>query len=103
LFEQLQAAHQRYQDLFEDSIDPILITNWSGEILEANRKAVLASDYGKNVLRSMRINQIHQVDQDLVGEDFIKLHSGKTLSYESNLCTANGFYAISRSKKSLIP
>jgi PAS domain S-box-containing protein len=90
LFEQLQAAHQRYQDLFEDSIDPILITNWSGEILEANRKAVLASDYGKNVLRSMRINQIHQVDQDLVGEDFIKLHSGKTLSYESNLCTASG-------------
>lgn len=90
LFEQLQAAHQRYQDLFEDSIDPILITNWRGEILEANRKAVLSSDFSKGDLRSMRINQIHQIDQDLVGEDFNQLHSGKTLSYESNLCTASG-------------
>ena len=90
LFEQLQAAHQRYQDLFEDSIDPILITNWGGEILEANRKAVLSSDYGKEDLRSMRINQIHKIDIDLVGEDFNQLHSGKTLSYESNLCTASG-------------
>jgi PAS domain S-box-containing protein len=90
LFEQLQAAHQRYQDLFEDSIDPIIITNWSGEILEANRKAVLASDYSKNILRSMRINQIHLVDQDLVGADFEELHSGKTLSYESSLGTASG-------------
>ena len=55
LFEQLQAAHQSYQDLFEDSIDPILITNWDGEILEANRKAVLVSDFCKNDLRSMPI------------------------------------------------
>jgi PAS domain S-box-containing protein len=90
LFEQLQAAHQRYQDLFEDSIDPILITNWGGEIIEANRKAVVASDYSKDVLRSMRIDQIHQIDQDMVGENFFQLHSGKTLSYESNLCTASG-------------
>jgi NtrC-family two-component system sensor histidine kinase KinB len=73
LFEQLQAAHQRYQDLFED-----------------NRKAVLTSDYSKDDLRSMRINQIHKIDNDLVGEDFTQLHSGKTLSYESNLCTASG-------------
>ena len=91
LFEQLQAAHQRYQDLFEDSIDPILITNWSGEIVEANRKAVLVSDYSKNVIRSMRIDQIHQVDQDLLGENFIELHAGRTLSYESSLKTASGY------------
>jgi PAS domain S-box-containing protein len=90
LFEQLQEAHQRYQDLFEDSIDPILITNWDGEILEANRKAVLTSDYSKDKLCSMRINQLHPVDQNLVGKDFVELHSGKTLSYESSLRTASG-------------
>jgi NtrC-family two-component system sensor histidine kinase KinB len=90
LFEQLQAAHQRYQDLFEDSIDPIIITNWDGEIVEANRKAVLASDYTKENVRSLRIDQIHQVDRDLVGDDFRHLHSGKTLSYESSLHTASG-------------
>ena len=90
LFEQLQAAHQRYQDLFEDSIDPILITNWDGEILEANRKAVLTSDYSKDNLRSMRIDQLHSVDRKMVGKDFVELHSGKTLSYESSLRTASG-------------
>ncbi len=90
LFEQLQAAHQRYQDLFEDSIDPILITNWNGEIMEANRQAVLSSDYSKSKLRSMRIDQIHRIDQDLVGSNYSAVRSGKTLSYESSLRTASG-------------
>ena len=34
LFERLEAAHQRYRELFEDSIEPILITDWEGCILE---------------------------------------------------------------------
>lgn len=90
LFEQLQAAQQRYKDLFEDSIDPILITNWRGEILEANRKAVMASDYSKTDLQAMPIASIHQLDYNLLGDDLGQLHSGKTLSYESRLHTASG-------------
>ena len=90
LFEQLQAAHQRYQDLFEDSIDPILITSWSGEILEANRKAVLASDYSKTDLQGMPIGKLHKVEPALVGEDFSQLHSATTVTYESSLRTASG-------------
>ncbi|OGO61403.1 MAG: hypothetical protein A2029_15375 [Chloroflexi bacterium RBG_19FT_COMBO_47_9] len=90
LFTQLQAAHQSYQDLFEDSIDPILITNWDGEILEVNRKAELVSDFSKNNLGSMQINQIHRVDENIIGEDFSILRSGRTCSYESRLCTASG-------------
>ncbi len=90
LFEQLQAAHQRYQDLFEDSIDPILISSWDGEILEANRKAVLASDYLKTDLQSMPIGKLHNIDLNLLGEGFSKLRSGETVSYESSLRTASG-------------
>ena len=90
LYEQLQAAHQRYQDLFEDSIDPILITNWQGKIVEANRKAVLVSDYAKTALHAMSIERIHAIDQNLVGEGFSQLRSGKTISYESILRTAGG-------------
>lgn len=90
LFEQLQAAHQSYQDLFEDNIDPILITNWQGEILEANRKAVLFSDHCKDDLHAMVIGQLHQINQDLLGPEFNLLHSGETVSYESNLQTASG-------------
>ena len=90
LYEQLQAAHQRYQDLFEDSIDPILITNWRGEIVEANRKAVVASDYAKADLHSMPIERLHAIDHTLVGDDFNYLRSGETVSYESTLRTASG-------------
>jgi PAS domain S-box-containing protein len=90
LYEQLKAAHQSYQDLFEDSIDPILITNWNGEILEANRKALLTSDYSKDDLRSLIISQIHKIDQSLVGEDFNQLHSSATITYESRLRTSSG-------------
>ena len=37
--ERLKKAHQRYRELFEDSVDPILITDWEGRVLEANRQA----------------------------------------------------------------
>jgi len=90
LFEQLQAAHQSYRELFEDSIDPILITTWEGEILEVNRKAALASDYSANDLRGMRISQLHTVDLEQVGENFDKLRMGRTFHYESRLRTRSG-------------
>jgi NtrC-family two-component system sensor histidine kinase KinB len=90
LFEQLQAAHQSYRDLFEDSIDPIIITDWQGEILEANRKAEIATDYSKESMQGLKIAQIHLVAQDQVGEDFQNLHSGATVYYESRLRTRSG-------------
>src|SRR5512138_2940905 len=40
LYAQLQQAHERYHELFEDSIDSILITDWTGRVLESNRQAV---------------------------------------------------------------
>jgi two-component system, NtrC family, sensor histidine kinase KinB len=41
-------------------------------------------------LDNMNIGQLHQVDQHLVGDGFSQLHTGETLSYESNLITASG-------------
>src|SRR5919109_492974 len=57
LFERLQAAHQRYRELFEDSIEPMLITDWQGRIVEANRQAVLLSGYDEASLHTLNINQ----------------------------------------------
>ena len=31
LFERLQAAHKRYRELFDDSVDPILVTGGTGK------------------------------------------------------------------------
>jgi PAS domain S-box-containing protein len=90
LFEQLQVAHKSYRDLFEDSIDPILLTNWQGEILEANRKAVVATDYGTDALWGVKISQLHAIALELVGENFENLLSGTTVFYESRLRTRSG-------------
>ena len=90
LFERLQAAHQSYRELFEDSIDPILITEWSGKIMEANRQGVVISEYDKDTLCAMNISQIHTLDEDLLGVNFDKLISGDTLSYESRLRSRSG-------------
>jgi two-component system, NtrC family, sensor histidine kinase KinB len=90
LFERLQAAHQSYRELFDDSIDPILISDCDGKIVEANRQAALASSYDKATLCTMTIHQLHAIDQEQLGEGFRNLASPKTFSYESRLRTRLG-------------
>src|SRR6266508_3847277 len=70
LFERLQAAHQRYHELFEDSIDAMLITDWDGKIIEANRQAVLLSGYTHEVLQTLAIDQLHEVNWNRTGMEF---------------------------------
>lgn len=90
LFERLEAAHERYRELFEDSIDPILITDWEGNILEANRQVGRITGIEDEVLKNMNINNLHVVDQDIVGAQFQKLSPGRACSYETNLITPSG-------------
>jgi PAS domain S-box-containing protein len=85
LFERLQAAHQRYQELFEDSIDAMLITDWEGHILEANRQAVLLSGYTREILQTLRIDQLHEVNWSRTGKAFETLRENRTCSYESSM------------------
>jgi PAS domain S-box-containing protein len=85
LFEKLQAAHQRYRELFEDSIEPMLITDWEGHILEANRQAMLLSGYSNDELHSLTIDQLHEVNWNRTGTAFETLRENRTCSYESSL------------------
>ena len=62
---ELRAWEGRLSTLFDDSIDPILITDWTGRILEVNRQAILLSGYSNEDLHSKTIEQLHQ---------FIALH-----------------------------
>lgn len=90
LFEALQAAHQRYHDLFEDSIDPIFITDWSGAIVEANRQVELITGFDSKSLRKKSIGQFGVVESGMVGEDFSALTAGETISYETSISTRYG-------------
>jgi two-component system, NtrC family, sensor histidine kinase KinB len=90
LFESLQAAHQRYQELFEDSIDPILITKWDGHILEANRPAVRSMGEDYQSLLDRNIGELHDVNEIKLGAKYENLKAGDTISYESVLHSSHG-------------
>jgi len=85
LFERLQAAHKRYRELFEDSIDPMIITDWEGHILEANRQATLLSGYSNDELHGLSIDQLHEVNWSKTGMEFEILREDQMCSYESSL------------------
>ena len=92
LYDSLQAATRRYRELFEDSIDPILITDWSGQILEANREAIKITEYNIDLLYGQSIFNLHEACWEKLGADCDNLHSGSTITYESHLKPRNGRY-----------
>jgi two-component system, NtrC family, sensor histidine kinase KinB len=90
LFERLQAAHKRYRELFDDSVDPIFVTGWDGKIHEANRQAALISGYTSTQLQGMSINELHDVTQGDGVVNIEKLKAGATMSYEAVLRSCAG-------------
>lgn len=56
-----QAAEARYMNLFQDSIDPIIITDLLGTIVEANRNAFAFFGYERGELLSKNILDLHPV------------------------------------------
>ena len=95
LFERLQAAHQRYLELFEDSIDPILITDLEGRIQEANRQASRLTGLPAEAIRRLNIHALGIALTEKVGTGFEKIPPQEPLfqealfqeplSYESSL------------------
>ncbi len=90
LFERLQAAHKRYRELFDDSVDPIFVTGWDGKIHEANRQAALISGYTSKQLQGMLIDKLHDVTRGDRNVDIEKLKAGETMSYEAVLKSSTG-------------
>jgi len=85
LFERLQAAHKRYRELFDDNIDSMVITDWEGHILEANRQALVLSGYSSEELHGLSVDQLHEVNWAKTGEEFEVLRDDRTCSYESSM------------------
>ncbi len=90
LFERLEAAHQRYRELFEDSIDPILITDWEGRILEANRQAELITGCDTPSLCCNNIQDLQVVDIVHLGPQWENLNGEQAIAYETTLFTEGG-------------
>ncbi len=95
LYEYSEAVQKRYQELFEDSIDPIMITDLDGRILEVNHKAIQVSGYtGKDLLK-MNIKNLHVLHDEVTGSHFDSIPLVGTVSYESVLhCEGNRLLPI---------
>lgn len=89
LFESLDAARKRYRDLFEDSIDTIIITDLRGQILEVNKQAVSFSGHSSATLQKLRIEQVHDINYERTGKQFEKIGDA-TATYESTLNDSSG-------------
>ena len=87
LYEDIQVAHSRYYDLFENSADPIIITDLLGNIIETNMQTIKSSKYSPEELKILAISNIHDVNWDIVGENYSKLIEESFSSYESTLFT----------------
>jgi two-component system, NtrC family, sensor histidine kinase KinB len=90
LFERLQLAHKRYRELFDDSVDPIFVTNWDGKIHEVNRQAALISGLTSKQLQGRKIDELHQVTRGDKSISIDKLKAGETISYEALLKSNTG-------------
>lgn len=90
LYKRLQKAHQHYRDLFEDSVDTILLTDWEGRVLEANRQAGALSGFAVDQLHAISIEQLHELNWSKTGLNFEALRRGDECRYESVLHRQDG-------------
>jgi two-component system, NtrC family, sensor histidine kinase KinB len=88
--ERLQQANRHYQELFEDSIDLILITDGEGRVLEGNHPAVKISGYSNQETHKLSIEQLHNINWDKVGGKFKALKEDSDTNYESVLHMKDG-------------
>lgn len=90
LFQAASEAQRRYRELFDDSIDPIMLTDWEGRISLANRRAAQVFKVEAEVLKGLSVLDLHAAVVDKLGENFSALREGSTVSYESELHAFDG-------------
>jgi NtrC-family two-component system sensor histidine kinase KinB len=82
LFTATQSARQRYTSLFEDSIDPIFITNLDGDVIEANLRAGEFLGYSPEALIGRQIRDLHTTEAEEAEFDPQEIRTGEMISYE---------------------
>ena len=92
LYESLQATQRRYQELFEDSIDPILVTNLDGTIVEANRQVESVSGRPRDALQGSSVWMLTGERarlQQWLQEHMPNLQDGETVNCETEFNPSN--------------
>jgi PAS domain S-box-containing protein len=90
LFEQTQAARQRYASLFEDSIDTILISDLDGEVTDANRRAESFLGFTHDQLIGKNIFELQEAVSGSLPDDLHELETDRAVSYDSQATNQAG-------------
>ena len=91
LFADTQSARLRYAGLFEDSIDPILLSDLEGVITEANQRAEAFLGYPRAELLGRSVFSLHVPDNpDRLPDDLSTLAAGQTLAYNARATHRQG-------------
>jgi PAS domain S-box-containing protein len=90
LFQATQEARQRYAALFEDNIDPILISDMTGIVTDANHRAEAFLGYERQALRGRAMLSLHVPDSERLPEDLGQIGSGHAIAYEGRVTHADG-------------
>ncbi|MCA9953895.1 MAG: GAF domain-containing protein [Anaerolineales bacterium] len=81
------AAEARYISLFQDTVDPIILTDMRGRIVEANRRASDLLGYTRQELLNMAIQDLHP--DTAVLPKAKKIRSDKVLMFQSEVRAKN--------------
>jgi len=89
LYERLDLARRRYLDLFEEGLDPMVISDLKGSIQEANIQAATISGYRPDELAQFLVEQMHDVNFEKLGRHFENIGTS-ALVYESTFYNKMG-------------
>lgn len=81
------AAESRFISLFQDTVDPIILTDMRGHIVEANRRASDLLGYQRSELINMSIHDLHP--DTAVLPKAKKIRSDKVLMFQSDVRAKN--------------
>jgi PAS domain S-box-containing protein len=91
---ELKKSEERYRNLFETAIDPIVILDKEGTFIDINEQVTKTLGYDKNELIGKKFDEVEILTKDSLNqslESFSKLMQGKAIPiYEVKVVTRNG-------------
>ncbi|HIQ01862.1 MAG TPA: GAF domain-containing protein [Anaerolineales bacterium] len=90
-FTRARDAEQRYASLFENSADPIIITDASGLVIDVNRKMCEMLGYEKEDLLGRDIASLHR-DPDATRERLAQALEGESIFYNVETAAHDGTF-----------
>lgn len=87
-FARTQEAEERYEGLFQGSIDPIIITDTTGKIVEANHRALELLDHDRATLLQKFVQDLHPRTTQL--PDVEQISADETAVFVSQISAKGG-------------